>query len=77
VCGRFRRAHRPGRLPARRRFDGFERRDRHRALLAHRGVERELHRDEDQVGGDERRVFGSGDADRGVEDCRLAAPARP
>ncbi|MGZ4338252.1 MAG: hypothetical protein ACXVRA_13185 [Gaiellaceae bacterium] len=49
-------------------LDRFEQWNRHFALLAHRHLERELERDQDQVGGHERRVFGAGDADGGVED---------
>ena len=45
-------------------------------LLLHRRVERELERDQDQVGGDERRLLRSRDADRRVEDGRVEVAAR-
>ena len=56
-------------------LDRFEQWDRHCALLAHRRVEVELGWDEDQVGGYERRIFGSCNADGRVEDGWLEVAA--
>ena len=46
-----------------------------RHLLLHRRVRGELERDDDQVGGDERRVLGARDPDRGVEHRRVERAA--
>ena len=55
---------------------GLQERYRHCTLLTHLCIERKLWRDQDQVGGDERGVFGAGDPQRGVEDGRVEVPAR-